>query len=560
MSENLYPSQLKLVIWDLDGTFWEGILSETGVTPNTRNIDLVASLTDRGIVNSICSNNNFDQAKQAIEEIGIWDLFVFPRIDWTPKGLVVQEIVSTMGLRPEDCIFIDDLESNRQEVSDKLPGLWVYSPEDILEKLRDLSIFPGRMDLRRQRLSHYKILESRSAAINSVKCSNVDFLRESGIEVVFDFSPKESLERVFELIERTNQLNFTKKRLNTDAERKDFVERLDFFQTQAALIYCRDRFGDHGPVGFFMMRTTAHGRSLEHFLFSCRILNMGLESFVYEFLRRPRIKVVEPVAYDLDLYGGAPWIRRRDASTGLFADGESFDGSNILLLGPCHLLQTSSYLGRGTLDFLHEYRGNYLIKFDCPGFFLSSRSDVENSRFLERGVSWSKDDYIRFHDVLPSAKMVVLDLGDFSRFDKLAKIDGLLLRPTWEATEVIPDLQYVSFDFTRRLELVREVVDFVCRSTGGDVEILMLNRAFNRKTAKGKLATELAFDHLLRSIRDPKVRAVDCNTLVNHADFDGGGHMPRAAYFALSEIINGRSEVPDNPFDYSLFHELIRSS
>lgn len=559
MSEDLYPSQLKLVIWDLDGTFWDGILSETEIFVKPGNIDRVISLTNRGIMNSICSKNNFEQAKSALEDLGIWDLFVFPRIDWAPKGMSVGEIVSSMGLRAENCIFIDDLESNREEVAATLPGLWVYHPDSILDKLDDPSFFPGKDDRDRQRLAHYKTLASRSAAISSAKCSNVEFLNESGIEIVFDFEPKRSLERVFELIERTNQLNFTKKRLTTDEDLRDFVEKLDFFQTQAALIHCRDRFGDYGPVGFFLMRTTAHGRSLEHFLFSCRTLNMGLEGYVYEFLRRPKITIAKPVAYDLDTYGGAPWIRRRDAFTDHKSGGETFDASKVLLLGPCHLLQASSYLGKGTMDFLHEYRGKFLIKFDCPGFFLSSKSDVESSSFLEKGMTWSKDDYVRFHDLLPSVKTVVLDLGDFSRIDKLAQVDGLTLRPFGEDFENLTCVNFFSIDFTRRLGLVREVVDFVSRKTREDAEILVLNRAFSRKSAKGKLATELAFDHVLRSIRDAKVRVIDCNSLVNHDDFDGGGHMPRDAYFRLSEIVKGRMAVPDYQFDYGLFHELLRS-
>ena len=47
--------KIKLVIWDLDDTFWNGVLSEDKVTFNERNIEIVKTLTDRGIVNSICS-------------------------------------------------------------------------------------------------------------------------------------------------------------------------------------------------------------------------------------------------------------------------------------------------------------------------------------------------------------------------------------------------------------------------------------------------------------------------------------------------------------------------
>ncbi len=56
---------VKLIIWDLDETFWSGTLSEEGISPIVSNIELIKDLSARGIINSICSKNNFDQAKNA---------------------------------------------------------------------------------------------------------------------------------------------------------------------------------------------------------------------------------------------------------------------------------------------------------------------------------------------------------------------------------------------------------------------------------------------------------------------------------------------------------------
>ena len=51
-------NSVKLVIWDLDEAFWHGTLSDNNSTiqPNLNNIKLVKLLTDKGIINSICSN------------------------------------------------------------------------------------------------------------------------------------------------------------------------------------------------------------------------------------------------------------------------------------------------------------------------------------------------------------------------------------------------------------------------------------------------------------------------------------------------------------------------
>ena len=86
--------KIKLVIWDLDDTFWSGILSEGPVKPINDNIKLVKELTNRGIVNSICSKNNNDEAIAKLEEFGVSDLFVFKSIDWTPKGQRIASLIN----------------------------------------------------------------------------------------------------------------------------------------------------------------------------------------------------------------------------------------------------------------------------------------------------------------------------------------------------------------------------------------------------------------------------------------------------------------------------------
>ena len=45
---------VKLVIWDLDDTFWKGTLSEEAVTPVPENVQLLKCLAERGIISSIC--------------------------------------------------------------------------------------------------------------------------------------------------------------------------------------------------------------------------------------------------------------------------------------------------------------------------------------------------------------------------------------------------------------------------------------------------------------------------------------------------------------------------
>ena len=51
-------SKIKLIIWDLDETFWRGTISEQKVAPVKQACDLVLLSSTKGIVISFCSKND----------------------------------------------------------------------------------------------------------------------------------------------------------------------------------------------------------------------------------------------------------------------------------------------------------------------------------------------------------------------------------------------------------------------------------------------------------------------------------------------------------------------
>ena len=109
------PEAVRLVIWDLDDTFWQGTLSEGAVIHNARNAAIVEALNQRGIVNAICSKNNHAPVEAALREQGLWDKFVFPKIAFAPKGAMVAEIIKDAQLRAPTVMFIDDNVTNLNE-------------------------------------------------------------------------------------------------------------------------------------------------------------------------------------------------------------------------------------------------------------------------------------------------------------------------------------------------------------------------------------------------------------------------------------------------------------
>src|SRR5882672_10060849 len=125
-------NDVKMVIWDLDDTFWNGTLAEGGIEFIESNAEKVRALAARGIVSSIASKNDLDKAKELLERAGVWNYFVFPEISYTPKGNMVAEIIRNASLRSENILFIDDNISNLEEVRFFNSGIMLAQPGEII--------------------------------------------------------------------------------------------------------------------------------------------------------------------------------------------------------------------------------------------------------------------------------------------------------------------------------------------------------------------------------------------------------------------------------------------
>ena len=63
---------VRLLIWDLDETYWTGTLTEGGVLDYIQdNHDFVIELARRGVISSICSKNDFSQIRDILVQRGI---------------------------------------------------------------------------------------------------------------------------------------------------------------------------------------------------------------------------------------------------------------------------------------------------------------------------------------------------------------------------------------------------------------------------------------------------------------------------------------------------------
>ena len=337
--------KVRLVIWDLDETFWPGTVTEGGHCYSRESHHIVVELARRGIISSVCSKNDMSQIRSIFQAEGLWDYFAFPSINWEAKGPRIARLIEDMQLRPASVLFIDDNPLNRSEAAYFVPGLQVED-EHCISGLLDNPLLAGKHDPDLSRLKQYKLLETRKIEEVAAGGDNVSFLRQSGITVTLDYDLVTNLDRAVELVNRTNQLNFTKARLseNVDAARAELLELVGNYDIQAGLVHVKDNYGDYGYCGFFAVRVGALSSRLKHFCFSCRILNMGVEAWVFDKLGRPDITVVGEVLTDIRpaALEVPDWINAEvDPTISKVAAGVRVN--QVIAFGPCNLSSVARY-------------------------------------------------------------------------------------------------------------------------------------------------------------------------------------------------------------------------
>lgn len=274
--------KVKCVIWDLDDTVWAGTLVEDGIEGlklNPAAVDAMRMLDSRGILNSVASKNDEALAREALRHFAIDDLILHPQISWGPKSDAIRRIAEALDIGIDTFAFVDDQPFERAEVGASFPAVRIFTPEDI-ETFAGLPAFDVPVTAEsRGRREMYRIEESRHVAASAAKTDYLSFLRSCGIVLeILPVTPENSV-RVYELTQRTNQLNVTGARFT----REEIDQFVDGTRSQRALVMrCRDKFGDYGIIGCcFLDEQDAH---IEAFFMSCRVQRKRVEHAFFSWL------------------------------------------------------------------------------------------------------------------------------------------------------------------------------------------------------------------------------------------------------------------------------------
>ncbi len=274
--------KVKCVIWDLDNTLWNGVLIESNdVEAKKEFVDLIKHLDSCGIVNSIASKNNEEDVLPVLRKLGIEEYFVFKKINWDPKSVNIGKTIKQMNINPNTIVFVDDNPFERNEVSLSYPSVTCVDPTDLLEFVKCQRFNMVVTEDSRNRRATYKLLESLKAEEEQWEGNINDFLKSCQIKVHLSAATDKTIPRCYELLQRTNQLNSSGRRLSLE-EVESFVHNQSEFDSY--VLNSTDKFGDYGIVGFLMVDKRSEMPVVTDFVISCRVANKLIESSLINHL------------------------------------------------------------------------------------------------------------------------------------------------------------------------------------------------------------------------------------------------------------------------------------
>lgn len=278
----MFKKEVKCVVWDLDNTVWEGTLLESeSVQLKPQIKDIIIELDRRGVLNSIASKNNYEDAINKLKEFGLAEYFLFSEIHWDSKSGSIERIRENLNIGIDTLFFVDDQPFERDEVQSEHAEVETFDALDYLTLLDHHRLKPKFItkDSNRRRLM-YKEEQVRKSDEEKYEGPKEEFLASLDMEFSILEAQPEDLERAVELTERTNQLNATGRTYAYD----ELTTYMNSASHKLYICELKDKYGSYGKIGLALIEITDENWHLKIILMSCRVLSRSVGSVLMIYI------------------------------------------------------------------------------------------------------------------------------------------------------------------------------------------------------------------------------------------------------------------------------------
>jgi FkbH-like protein len=284
----------KLLVVDLDNTLWGGVVGDLG----WENLRLgghdyvgeafldfqraIKTLRNRGILLAIASKNEESVALEALtkhpEMLLRPEDFAARRINWNDKAANIAELAEELNLGLQSVVFIDDSPIERARVREALPEVYVPEwPDDktlFASTLGELDCFDSAYATAEDSSRHAMYAtEAQRKGSRAAFSSAEEWLLSSQTVVKVEEFCDANRERVVQLLNKTNQMNLSTRRLSAQ-------ELQNWLQTDNRKLWAfrvSDRFGDSGLTGILSLEIQPGVARIVDFVLSCRVMGRNVE-------------------------------------------------------------------------------------------------------------------------------------------------------------------------------------------------------------------------------------------------------------------------------------------
>lgn len=291
----------KCIVVDLDNTLWGGVLGDDGLAgvklgdeyPGNVFKDFQAALLGyrrRGFLLAVASKNNEDIVLDMLANHSDMLLrrehFAAIVADWNPKADQLRQVAKQLNIGLDALVFVDDNEVERAHIRAELPMVHVVelpaNPLGYTAALRETALL-DRPRMSREDRSRAEMVRSDSdrEAARTAAVDVATFLRELQMTVEVGPVDAATLDRVHQLLHKTNQFNVTTRRHTLEDVRRLAAS------PEARVVWLRlaDRHGDLGLVAVgILKKIDATIWEIDALLMSCRVMGRQVETAFLSYL------------------------------------------------------------------------------------------------------------------------------------------------------------------------------------------------------------------------------------------------------------------------------------